>query len=100
MTDMPDTDRRGQEARSSENDETREGTFDGRPEFVSQDVLNDEAADVFVRAMGWANADYLTANLRLTVRQSDALRAIDYALVRNFNIVRQEQIREANRRGR
>ena len=63
-----------------------------RPEFVSKPDLND-AADAFVAAIGWRNAQRLAENLRLTVRQCDALRALDNALVRDFNSVRQEQIR-------
>lgn len=66
-----------------------------RPEFVSEQELRD-AAEAFIAAIGWRNAQYLSTNLRFTTRDSDALRALDYALVRTFNVVRQEQIREEN----
>ncbi len=67
-------------------------TYALRPEFVLQSDLEDSAV-AFVRAMGWRNAAMLADNLRLTIRQCDALRALDSALVADFNAVRQEQIR-------
>ena len=63
-----------------------------RDEFASEATLT-EAADAFVAAIGWRNAEHLSKNLRYVVRGSDALKALDGALVRDFNIVRQEQIR-------
>lgn len=75
-------------------------TVDERPEYVSQAEL-DNAADTFVKAMGWRNQENLSKNLNLVVPDSDALKALKRALVRNFNIYRQEQIRRENeaRRG-
>jgi hypothetical protein len=73
--------------------EGRPSLLDARPVFVDKTDL-DAAAEAFVQAMGRGNAEYLSANLRLTVRQSDALRALDKALVQDFNITRQEQIRQ------
>ena len=68
-----------------------------RPDFTSKEEL-EAAAHVFVSALGKVNADYLRANLRLTIRQCDALRALDAALVQDFNITRQEQIRAGQAR--
>jgi hypothetical protein len=60
--------------------------------FVNGHTLND-AANAFVAAIGSGNAEYLRSNLRLTLVQSDALRALNAALTRDFNIVRQDEIR-------
>lgn len=68
---------------------------EARPEYVNCDTLN-AAADAFVLAMGTVNAKYLARNLRLTKEDSDALRALNGALIRDFNVTRQEEIRKAN----
>lgn len=71
--------------------------YAGRPEFASEAQL-DEAADAFVTAMGWRNQERLAENLRNVMRSCDAMKALDRALVRHFNIYRQDQIRQEQRR--
>ncbi len=67
--------------------------FNGRPDYVSEvDIAR--AAEKFVSSIGWRNAERLAMNLRNVVKGSDALKALDRALVLDFNVVRQEQIRE------
>lgn len=56
-----------------------EPCFDARPEFIDRGPLKD-AAQAFVAAIGWRNAEYLRRNLRLTLRESDAFKALDEAL--------------------
>lgn len=71
--------------------------YDGRPEFVSQDTL-DEAADAFIRSIGWGNQERFSRNLTNVVQASDVMRALNRALVGNFNSWRQDQIRQENER--
>lgn len=63
-----------------------------RPEYVSESEI-EAAAEAFVAAIGWRNAERLRRNLALTVQESDALKALNAALNADFNVVRQEQIR-------
>lgn len=67
----------------------------GRAEYVSQGEL-DAAADAFVRSMGWRNQERLTENLRHVTTSCDVMKALRSALVTNFNIYRQDQIRQEN----
>ncbi len=67
--------------------------FAGRPDFVSDEEIA-LAADKFVSSIGWRNAERLAMNLRNVVKGCDALKALDRALVEDFNVVRQEQIRD------
>ena len=76
-----------------------ESLFLDRPATVDGKTLV-EAAEAFVAAIGWRNAEYLRENLRLTARQSDALRALDSAFVHDFNVRRQEEIRREQVRER
>jgi hypothetical protein len=63
-----------------------------RPEFANRSDI-EEAADVFVASLGWRNASYLAKNLIFLVPASDAIKALNGALTRDFNIYRQEKIR-------
>lgn len=71
----------------------------GRPEFISQAEL-DEAADAFIRATGWGNQEKFSHNLINVRESSDVMRALQRALTANFNIYRQDQIRQENERPR
>lgn len=55
-------------------------------------------ADAFVRAIGWGNQEQFSRNLINIAVNSDVMRALDRALTANFNIYRQDQIRQANER--